>query len=177
MAIIAVPMVIGAQFTAKRIMVLVAGEEFAPSGQALNILIFAAGIIFLGCMLAHGVIALDKQKKIIIAYIFTAVTSVAGYLIFIPRYSYIGAAWVTLYSELAIAAASLYIVWKYSGFLPNLNTLAKSLLASALMALFIYSTQNLNLIIVLFLSAIIYFLALYLLKGIAKEDISSLINK
>ena len=83
MVIIALPLIIGTQFTAKRIMILVAGQEFADSGPVLQILILAAGFIFLGCMFAHGVIAINKQKKIIGAYIFTAITAIIGYLIFI----------------------------------------------------------------------------------------------
>ncbi len=177
MVIIALPLVIGAQFVAKKIMVLVAGQEFAMSGPILQILILAAGLIFFGCMFAHAVIAIDKQKKIIPAYIFTAITAVIGYLIFIPKYSYFGAAWVTIYSETAITLASFYLVWKYARFLPNLKITGKALLASAIMGGVLYLTINWNLFLVLSLAVAIYFIALYLLKGISKQDIMELMNK
>ena len=177
MVIIALPLVIGTQFVAKNIMVLVAGQDFAMSGPILQILILAAGLIFFGCMFAHAIIAIDKQKKIIPAYIFTAVTAVIGYLIFIPKYSYFGAAWVTIYSEIAIGLASVYLVWKYARFLPNLKITGKALLASAIMAVALYLTADWNLFLVLSLAMLVYFTALYLFKGISKQDIVELMNK
>ncbi len=177
MVIIALPLVIGTQFVAKNIMVLVAGRDFAMSGPILQILILAAGLIFFGCMFAHAIIAIDKQKKIIPAYIFTAVTAVIGYLIFIPKYSYFGAAWVTIYSEIAIGLASVYLVWKYARFLPNLKITGKALLASVIMAVALYLTADWNLFLVLSLAMLVYFTALYLFKGISKQDIVELMNK
>lgn len=177
MVILALPLIIGTQFVAKNIMVIVAGQEFADSGPVLRILILAAGVIFLGAIFAHGVIAINKQKKIISAYIFTAITAVIGYLIFIPKYSYFGAAWVTIYSEIIIALASIYIVWKYTKILPNLKIAGKSLAASLVMAIVIYYTSSLNLFLILALAIVVYFIALYLFKGITKQDLVRLLNR
>lgn len=123
MVIIAVPLVIGTQLLANDIMVLVAGKNFAASGPILKILIAAAAFIFLGSMFAHAIIAINKQRQIIKAYVFTAITSLIGYFIFIPKFSYFGAAWITIYSELAIALASLYLIKKFTGFFPSLTIL------------------------------------------------------
>ncbi|MBI4779592.1 polysaccharide biosynthesis C-terminal domain-containing protein, partial [Candidatus Falkowbacteria bacterium] len=166
MIIIAVPLIIGAQLTARPLMALIAGENFAQSGHLLKILILAIGFIFIGCLLAHAVIAIDKQKNIIGAYVFTAITSLAGYLIFIPRFSYYGAAWVTVYSEFAIALFSFYIVIKYSRFRPNLAILAKSLAASLIMGLAIYLLiDKFNFILTILAAGLIYLFFLYLFKG------------
>jgi len=172
MIILAIPLIVGAQFTAKPLMLLIAGKDFSQSGNILKILILAIGFIFIGCLFAHAVIALDKQKNIIGAYIFTAVTSLIGYLIFIPRFSYYGAAWVTVYSELAIAVFSLYIIVKYSGFRPNFKVFLKSLAAALIMGLSVYLLiDKINLIFIILLAGLIYFIGLYLLKGIDKEDL------
>jgi len=177
MIMIAIPLIIGAQLTAGSLMTLIAGEGFAESGHILKILILAIGFIFVGCLLAHAVIAIDKQKNIIGAYIFTALTALAGYLIFIPRFSYYGAAWVTVYSELAIALFSLYIVIKHSQFRPNLSIIYKSLTASAAMALGIYLLiGKLSLILTILLAGTIYLSCLYLLKGLNKQDFKDLIS-
>lgn len=176
MFILALPLIIGAQIVAEPLMILVAGENFQASGKVLKILILAIGFIFIGCLLAHAVIALDKQKRVIGAYVFTAITSLAGYLIFVPLYSYYGAAWVTVYSELAICLFSLYIVIKYGGFKLKLNILFKSALAAAVMGAFAYLLLNkLNLILLIFLAGLIYFISLYLFKALTKEDLKNLI--
>ena len=180
MIILALPMVAGTQFIAEKMMNAIAGPDFSSSGPVLQILILAAAIIFLGCMFAHAIIAIGEQKKIISAYIFTALTAVIGYFIFIPAYSYFGAAWVTIYSELTIAFASAYIIFKYAGFRPKYTIFLKSLIASLIMSLILYITKNYisqNLIMMLTTAGVTYFLALYFLKGIAKEDVLVLLNK
>ncbi|MFA6106640.1 MAG: flippase [Patescibacteria group bacterium] len=174
LAILACPMAAGTLLTSKRVMGLVAGPEFTAAGPVLNILILASAAVFLGNIFAHAVIAADKQKSIIPAYIFTAASSIIGYLIFIPRYSYIGAAWVTVYSETVIAFFSFYIVWKTARFFPSLAVLLKSVLAAAVMYALILPFRDINIFLLMPAAAVIYFLGLYLLKGIGKEDLSLL---
>lgn len=183
MVILALPMIIGTQFIANEMMTIIAGKEFSISGSVLKILIIAIGAIFLGCMFSHAIIALGKQKKIIGAYIFTSITALIGYLFFIPKFSYIGAAWVTIYSELIIALAAVYYVWKYSKFLPNLKIFIRSLAATVIMAIALYIipssfySSGIGLMIFLSVAGIIYFAFLYLFKGITKNDIITLFNK
>ncbi|MFH1427704.1 MAG: flippase [Patescibacteria group bacterium] len=183
MVILAIPMILGTQILAKPIMVLVAGDDFAISGVPLRILILAAGALFFGAMFSHAIIALGKQKKIINAYIFTSLTALAGYLIFIPHFSYVGAAWVTIYSELCIFLAGLYYVYKFSRFKPNFKVFLKALFASLIMIGVIYLlpetfyNTGLGLINTLAIAALVYFFCLYLIKGITKKDILDLFNK
>ena len=177
MIMLALPLIIGAQLTAVPLMTLVAGENFSQSGQVLKILILAIGFIFVGCLLTHAVIALDKQKNIIHAYLFTALTSLVGYLIFIPRFSYYGAAWVTVYGEAVIALSAFYLIIKYSRFKLNFTMAFKALAASAVMAVSVYFLiGQLNLIFIILLAGLIYLICLYLFKGLSKEDFKDIIG-
>lgn len=177
MAIIAIPMVFGTYFLADTIMNVVAGAEFAIAGNVLRLLIIASSIIYLGTIFSHAVIALDKQKSIIGAYAFVAVTALIGYMIFIPRYSYYGAAGVTIYSEVAIALFSTILVWKHSNFLPSPNVAFKSFFASLAMSLFLFFAPGLNLPITITIAAAIYFIALFAFRGVTREDILEIMNK
>ncbi len=183
MMILAVPLVVGTQFLAKEVMVIVAGEEFAAAGSVLKILVLAAWAIFFGCIFSHAIIALDKQKKIIGAYFFTSITALAGYLFFIPRFSYLGAAWVTVYSEIFIALVAFCLIYKYAGFFFNLKILFKSILASAIMAAFLFFLPAWfykgagGLFLTLGFSAAVYFMALYFFRGITREEILALLNR
>ena len=176
MLMLAIPMIIGTLMIGTRIMKLIAGAEFEASGAPLQILIWATGAIFVGTIFSHVVIAMEKQRKLIPGYIFTAITAFAGYLIFIPRYSYIGAAWMTVYSETIIMLFSFWIAWKYSGLKLNFETLPKIALSSFLMFGFIYFAEHLPIIIIIILSMLIYFTSLYLIKGIS-PDLFSLNKK
>lgn len=175
--IMAIPLAIGTQFVAREVMVLVAGHEFAASGAILQILILAACFIFFGNMFSHAIIAINKQKKLIGLYLFTAVTSIIGYIIFIPRFSYFGAAWVTIYSEFLIAFVSIILAWKFIHFFPNFKVVFKSLLASIIMAGFLYFLNLNNIILNLGMAIIVYIVSLYLLRGLTKKDVMTLFNK
>lgn len=180
MAIFAIPLAVGAQFVSKDIMVLVAGQDFSASGAVLKILILAASLIFLGNIFAHAIIAINKQKNIIGAYFFTAITSLIGYFIFIPYFSYFGAALVTIYSELFIALASIYLIKKYTNFVPSVNVLIKAFLASFLMGFFMYLVQNyisINIYLLLGTGFLTYGLFIYLLGGIQKKDVLEILGK
>ncbi len=183
MAIIAIPLLIGAQFLAGPIMTSIAGKDFAAAGPILRILIFSVAAIFLGTIFTHAAIALDKQKKLIGFYAFTSISSLLAYLFLIPRYSYFGAAAVTIYSEVLIMIFSAYCVYKYSRFRPNLQVSGKSLLASLIMGVFLYFLPpallaSLNGLLISLAAAIfLYFLLLYFLGGIKSEELRVILSK
>jgi len=183
MAIFSIPIIAGTLVLAEPLIILVAGNDFAGSGIILKILIFALAAIFLGCMFAHAVIAIDRQKKMIGAYIYVGITSVVLYLILIPRFSYYGAAAVTIYSELTIAFLSAYVVWRYTKFIPSFKIVIRVLISSFILWLALYLIPTsfyytwLGLISSATISIIIYFFSLYLIKGITKNDLHILLNK
>ncbi|MCX6794726.1 MAG: flippase [Candidatus Falkowbacteria bacterium] len=183
MAFITIPLIVGAQFLGRPIMTAIAGKDFAASGLILQILIFGVAAVFLGTMFSHAVIALDRQKKMIGYYIFTSLTAVAAYLFLIPKYSYFGAAAVTIYSEVLIAIFSAICVFKYSRFRPNLVLSLKSLASAAIMGLGLYwlapfsRTGLSGLIIVIIAAGAIYFIVLCLLGGVKRSDLEIIFSR
>src|SRR5665811_694552 len=164
-------------------MVAVAGKEFSDSGNILGLLIIAVAFIFLGTMFSHAVIAINKQRKLIGYYVFTSVTAIIGYMVLIPKFSSTGAAIVTIYSDAIIAIFSAYCVYKYSRFIPKINILLKSIIASFMMGFFIYLYPSqfkfgfINLIILIVLASLVYGLFLFLLGGINIQDFKMLLKK
>lgn len=183
MAILAIPLIVGSQLLGRPVMKFVAGADFLESGDILKYLIIAVAAIFLGTIFSHAVIALDKQKKLIWFYVFTSLSSLAAYFILIPKYSYYGAAAVTIYSEILIAIFSAVCVYKYSRFRPNLKTLFKSLASAIIMGIFIYimPTQYQNsvggLLMLIIVGMSIYFFCLYLFGAICVKDIETIFKK
>ncbi|PIT94343.1 hypothetical protein COT98_04145 [Candidatus Falkowbacteria bacterium CG10_big_fil_rev_8_21_14_0_10_39_9] len=181
MILMAFPLIIGTQFIAKDLMVLIAGPEFAAAGMILQILILAAALIFISCIFSHIIIAINQQKKIIGAYVFTSLTALAGYLIFIPKYSYLGAAWTTIYSELAILLFAAYYVKKYTAVSIKLRMAGKAFLASSIMGGIIcllpagLSANKLGLLVTIIVAALAYLIALIALKAISRDDLKLLL--
>ncbi|MFA6919334.1 MAG: flippase [Patescibacteria group bacterium] len=176
MAIITFPMVLGTVAVGDKIMDFVAGKEFLVSGDLLKILILAVGTIYFGAFFGYGVVACGLQKKMIKFYIFDAIFSLTCYLIFIPQYSYWAAATLTVISELLITIPALFILRKHIGMHFKFNIFLKSLLASLIMlgVLLLLSSQNLATLIII--GIIIYFSALYLMRGIDKSTVMEIMK-
>ncbi len=116
-ALIALPLIAGVQVLAPQIMTIIAGSDFAtdPGGAervvaVLRILIVATGAIYFGTLFGYLVVSLNKQKTMLLGYAFVAASALAGYLIFIPRFSVYGAAAVTVYSETMVVLIGLTII-------------------------------------------------------------------
>ena len=175
--VFSVPLVFCTLFLATKVMVLVAGNEFEMSGPILKILIVASAMIFYGTMYSYCVVSLNKQKQMLWGFLITAVLSLAGYLVLIPKYSYFGAAYVTVFSETLIALIGFVIVYKTTKILPKANLLLKALASSAIMAVILYFSSSFGLIIQLLLAILAFFGVMYLLKGITKEMVRELLGK
>ncbi len=171
LVMIAVPIIFGTLLLGERIMTLVAGRAFILSGTILKILILAAGMIFIGTLFGHAIVAVQKQRVMIWGYALVAIFSLASYLLFIPHYSYWGAAWVTVFSEGAVALLTFLVVYRTTCLFPSGKIFLKSVAASLAMLAVIYWLIDLNLIILITLGATVYFGVLYFLKGYSKETL------
>lgn len=176
LSILIFPMIVGAVLLADQIIELIAGSEFAASAQVLQVIIFATAIIFISTLFGHLVVVINKQKKAIWGYLIVAAFALTSYIIFIPTYGYMAAAYLTVFAELIIAIFLFIMVAKTTKFIPNLNVFFKSIFAAILMAGPILLLQNSNLFIVILIAAAVYFAALYLLKGFSKEIIQELLK-
>lgn len=173
---IIIPIIFGTMLLGERLMNAVAGDDFALSGTILKILILAAGTIFVGTLFGHVIVAIKKQKQMIWGYAAVAVLSLAGYIIFIPLYSFWAAAWITFFSEGAIALLTFFVVWKNTRIFPSGKVFWKSILSSAAMYVSLYFLFNLNLLLLIIFGAAIYFAVLYLLRGFSKETVMEIIK-
>ena len=175
--ILSLPMFFGVLFEGKRIMSLLAGSEFVISSKPLVVLMLANIFVYLSCILAHGIIAAGKQQKLIFAYVLTALTTMPLYFYLIPKYSYMGAAWATVYSEAVITVLAAWVLSKELNFLPKLYTSFKTLVAALIMSFgLFYFSRNFYLLFSILSAASIYIVALYFLKVVSLEDLNDFIG-
>ena len=175
--IFTVPLVIGILFLSPKVIYLIAGSQFAASAGVLSILILATGIIYLAVLFSNMIIALEKQKALAYAYGIGALINVAANLIYIPKYSYYGAAATTLFTELVVTAIMLYILYKALHSLPSFKFIFKIAVAAIAMALVLYILANLNFWAQVTIAALAYFAMLYLIGGISLKELKALVKK
>ncbi len=185
----AVPIVIGVIFTASKIIRIVAGDEFvtahtiapiwgipATSSSALQILIIAVGISFLSHLFGYTIIALGKQTKLIWPNLALVFFNVILNLILIPKISYIGAAAVTVLTEILVIFFYWKVMKRYLKIKIHLGILWKVLFAGIILALVLKGMNFLNFWLLIPLGAIMYLAALWVVKGISKDMVRATIK-
>ncbi len=174
--ILAIPMVLGSIPLSDKIMRLIAGPGFGASGQILPALMLATGIIFAGILFTYCLVILDKQKTMLKYYFSGAILSLIGYFIFIPRYSYFGAAWVTVVVELFIAVSAGLLSYKFARLKLSLNVFWKSILAALIMTGILYLMPGWPVIWLIVLGMVIYGLVMLAIKGFDKQLLGEILK-
>jgi O-antigen/teichoic acid export membrane protein len=174
LTILGIPIGVGTTLLAQRVILLIFGAEYASSIFALQILVWSAVFIYVATSFGYVFQALNKQIIGTKIAGICMILNVTLNLVLIPKYSYIGASITTVATELI--SSSLYFVWgsKIGYSLFNRNSagiVAKVLVSSALMGVFIVYFHNLSLLALVPLAAILYFVVLYIMGGINREDI------
>lgn len=102
-------------FFAAPIIRLVYTNQYIEAARVLPILIFALAVILPNSILGTTIRAIDRQAISAWVVGFGAAFNIIANLIVIPRYSFYGAAWTTLLTEIFILIAYCCLTWKYLG--------------------------------------------------------------
>jgi O-antigen/teichoic acid export membrane protein len=163
---------VGTTLLADRIILFVYTEQFKNSIIALQILIWAEMIIFVSSLSGYLLNSIDKQKLFTYTAAFCAVVNIVLNYILISKYSYVGAAISTLVTEGLAFSILFYFVSKSGHGFNILKFVPKVGIASIGMALFITYFNFLHLLVLIPISGLVYYLVLYLVKGVGKEEIN-----
>ena len=108
-------LVVSVFILAPLIVTIIGGSQFSQSVLALRILVFATFLAYFNHLTGYSLIALGKQKISLAVAVIALVWNVSLNLIFIPRYSYLAAAGVTIATEgLVLVLTSFYLAKKFN---------------------------------------------------------------
>ena len=174
MILLALPIATGLILLADRVILHIYSSEFTNSVIALQILAASLIFIFVNYLMGYLLNAIDRQKLFTLTSGITTIFNILLNVILIPKYSYIGAAVATLISEI-LSFSMIYYLTSKNKFSINLaKIVAKPIIANIAMIGFVIYLKNLHLILIISISAIIYFLVILAIKGIGKEEINLL---
>jgi len=174
LVMISIPFVFGSLAVGREAMIVIGGPQFGVAGEILKVISLAAGILFVGELFKQAMIILNKQKNVLPFYLINTVVALIGYFIFIPLYSYWGAAWVTFSVELLMFVIMLLYFYKQTGIMPQINFLVKSFFSGLIMFIFLFLFKNLNLFILAASGISLYLFILFLIGGLKKQEIEDL---
>lgn len=175
-SLMGLPIIVGSIVIGIPLMTLIAGADFAQSGEVLAILGPAGAIVFWNSLFGHAIVGVNKQRVMTWGYAAVAVLTVAGYLIFIPEHGMWAAAWLTLFSELLIGTLTAIVVMRVSGYRPNLRQFGRGIIASAIMGIALISLPTQSALILLPAGVIIYAIVLPLIGGPGPRDLVNLLK-
>jgi len=169
--IAAIPISIGGAILGKDIIEFLFGAGYLGATLSLQILVLTLMINFTAVILSSAIFAYDNQKSLIWTAALGGISNVILDLILIPKFGIAGSALAT-FLAIIMSNAYLWIKMKkinYFKIYPNMN---KAIMATAVMAIatFLMAGANINLLVNVGISIVIYFGALYLLKESLLKD-------
>lgn len=175
--VFAAPIAIGGFFLAEPLVLLIGGQEFLAAAAPLRILIFSLAAIFFGNFFNAILIAGNLQKRLLAVLFGIALINIIANIIFIPRYSFIGASGVSLLTESAVAIATAILAAHFLSYRPSLNGIFGILLSASGMGLFLWTFSSLSFPVLLAGGIICYALFLWMSGSIHPDEIATLLSK
>lgn len=172
--LIAIPLVVGTLFLAEDIINIIGGGEFVVSANVLRILIFALVFIFFGNLFNSVLLAANFQKKLMYILTLCAIFNISLNLVVIPRYSYNGAAIVSVLTEFIVVLVTAYFANKKVGYKFSTKGWEKIIFSGLAMGLFLFSFSNLSFALSFFGAILIYGAALWITRAITINEIRSI---
>jgi O-antigen/teichoic acid export membrane protein len=158
---------------------LLFGPEFVQGHNALKILMGAFVAICFGYVGGSMIVVLRLQRMFIRYAVIALVINVGLNLIFIPKYGYIAAAWITLVTEVFVQAFVLREVFKEIDLHPKYGRFLRVTLASAAMGLACWAMKSAGApLAALVVTAIVtYPLALLALRALSISELRALVRR
>lgn len=163
-----IPIASAVCFLAKEIMLTIYGPLYLEGTFALQILIWSIFTIYANMPFAFLLLASEKQKEYMYTVVMGVIVNLILNFLLIPRYSLLGASIATIICELVV----LNLILFYSRKLVKVTLfkyLAKGFISSFLMVLILYFLPF-NLFPKILIGVILYFIWMFMLKGITRED-------
>lgn len=146
------------------------GNQYSASIIAFQILAFLIPFRLISSITGTLLTSINRQGARTFAYFIGLGFNILLNLILIPSLSFVGASISTILSELLIYLMFIYFINRYYKSLKIHSNFIKPFIASLAMGVFIYYLQEFNIIFIIIISALIYLVALFLLRTFTKED-------
>jgi O-antigen/teichoic acid export membrane protein len=139
---LSLPIAVFASIYAREIILFLSNEQYVSGASALIVLSWTIPVIYLDMLLGEVLVAADARRTLVRISISMLIVNLAANLVFIPLFGIIGAAWVTLGSEILLCSINLLLVNKKTGIeldWRRLSGIAATAVALAAMASYLHS--------------------------------------
>lgn len=179
MLLISLPIAILCIVYAKDIIQFISSSQFISGGPALVVLSLTLPFLYFDVLLGEILIANDSRKTLLRISDFIVLFNFLFNLIFIPKYSFMGAAWGTLISEIVLFCVFYFNTRKIIHYKFNFPGITKLLLISisTLFFAFVISNTGLNFILGMIIDTGFFALAIHFFGIVNLRALKSLALK
>ncbi|OQY23568.1 MAG: hypothetical protein B6I35_03350 [Anaerolineaceae bacterium 4572_32.2] len=171
LTMIALPAAVLVALLATPLVGLLSGERFLPHGAvALRILIWSIIFGWLNSLTNYVLIALDRQRHVLLASGARVAFAVAANLLFVGRFSYVASAWIIVGGELLLVLLFAADLRRHLGPLGWGRALGRPLLAGVAMSATAWALASFSLPLALLISLVVYPAGLILLRALTPEE-------
>lgn len=162
------------------------GDEFQPSAVVLRLLSVAVLFAFLNNLFSYLLLALNRQKQLMLINAVAALLAVTSHFILIPQQnflgSYIGVAISNIIPQIVVLIATFFIAKRILNFKLSFSNFYKIIIASTIMALAIWGLDywllsqlgTLKIVIAVPFGMTVFFVILLILRGISSQALEIL---
>lgn len=169
-AVILLPVGIICSSMSKEIISLAYGSNLLPSADVFNILVWVSIIIFYSLLISSVVISIGVVKYAYWLGAVAAILSVGLNYLLIPKYSYIGSAWVALVCEIVLVGVTISYAVRYIGNFFRWKIWANIFILNMIIYVFLHETIfDINIFLKIFIVLSLYCLCIVKLHLIRSD--------
>jgi len=175
--LIGLPASLGGIILAGQLVPLIFGQGYLGAIPILRILMLMLLISFPIFSLSNAIVAYNKQKKLVLAYLFGIIVNIILNIILVPKFGAVGSAITSFFSTTIIT----YIIWRELQFIQPfsvLSKLKKIVLASVIMAcvVVLFGKMGIPVVLNIVIAILFYFGTLIFLKEPLMQEIKTMIH-
>jgi len=171
LTMVALPAAVLVTLLATVLVGLLSGGRFLPHGAViLRLLIWSIIFGWINSLTNYVLIALNRQRYVLLASGARVVFTIAVNLLFVGRFSYVASAWVIIGGELLLALLFYADLRRYLGPVGWVRTLGRPLLAGLAMGAAAWALAAYSRPLALLVSLVVYLAALVLLRALTPEE-------
>jgi O-antigen/teichoic acid export membrane protein len=172
MLILGLPLAFGTTVLADKVINIIYGAPFQNSIVVLQIVIWSVSILFLNFVLITTLTSINLQRVVMYATGLAVTVNIVLNLLVIPGYSYVGASYVMIATELTTFSICFYYASKNLCFIRLHRLLLKPLVGSLVMAVVVYYLRPINLFVIVGVAVWVYFATLIALRTFTRQDVN-----
>ncbi len=168
LALAGLALAVGGGLVADALARALGGDGFAGAAEPMRVLLVAAALGFVNGLYGHALIARARQLSTLWLNAGILAINVGLNVLLVPKYGIMAAAWSAVACEIAILAASSWLMVRHLAFRPSVAALGPGLIAAAAMAAALWPLRDGPLWLSVPAGALVYVAVLAPLGGVAR---------